>query len=48
MFLTVRVLVDDHQYFYTAEGSPKDCQDQINAFLGDGMFVERITVIGEK
>lgn len=48
MLITVRVLINDNQHFFTAEGSPKDCQTQINAFLGDGLFVERIVVIGEK
>ena len=48
MFLTLRFEMDEAEHFITFDGTPKDCQDQANAFIGDGIFVTRIVVIGEK
>jgi len=48
MFLTLKFLMDDEEHFITFEGSPKECQDYANGFLGDGLYVKRIIVMGEK
>ena len=48
MFLTLIVEIDGTKHPITFDGSPKDCQTQANAFLGDGMQVTRIIVMGEK
>lgn len=48
MFLTLKFLTDDEEHFITFEGNPKQCQDQANAFISDGIFVTRIVVMGEK
>jgi hypothetical protein len=48
MFLTLQYITEDEPRFITFEGSPKDCQTQANAFIGDGIYVNRIILIGEK
>ena len=48
MFLTLQYLIDDEPNFITFDGTPKECQDQANAFIGDGIYINRIIVMGEK
>jgi len=48
MFLTLQYLIDDEPHFITFDGTPKECQDQANAFIGDGIYINRIIVMGEK
>jgi len=47
MFLTLKFLMDDAEHLITFDGTPKECQDQANAFIGDGIFVQRVIVMGE-
>lgn len=47
MFLTLKFRMDDEIHFITFDGTPKDCQDQANAFIGDGITLDRIVLIGE-
>ena len=39
---------DNEPRYITFDGSPKHCQDQANAFIGDGIHVSRIILMGEK
>ena len=39
---------DNEPRYITFEGSPKDCIAQANAFIGDGIYVKRIILMGEK
>jgi hypothetical protein len=48
MFLTLQYLIDDEPRFITFDGSPHDCQTQANSFIGEGLYVNRIILIGEK
>jgi hypothetical protein len=48
MFLTLKYLIHDEPDFITFDGTPKECQDQANAFIGDGIYINRIIVMGEK
>lgn len=51
MFLTLLCHIDRERlepHPITFDGTPKECQDQANAFIGDGIFVTRIILIGEK
>ncbi len=48
MFLTLVCELDGNTHWMTIDGDPKDCQDQANAFIGDGIFVTRVVLIGEK
>lgn len=48
MFLTLEYVMDDEPHFITFDGTPRDCQNQANGFIGDGIHVSRIILIGEK
>ena len=48
MFLTLVYDLDDDPWPITFDGTPKECQDQANAFIGDGIYIKRIIVMGEK
>jgi hypothetical protein len=48
MLLTLVCKIDEAEFPITFGGTPKDCQDQANAFIGDGIFVKRIILFGDK
>ena len=48
MFITLQLAMEDGPEFITFDGTPKECQDQANAFIGDGIQVKRIILMGEK
>ena len=48
MFLTLKFEMEGEEHFITFDGTPKDCQDQANAFISGGLLITRLVVIGEK
>ena len=56
MFITLQLAMWDGPQFITFDGTPKECQEQVNAFLGwnetlsegKGIMINRIILMGEK
>lgn len=51
MLLTLVCHIDRERlepYPITFDGTAQQCQDQANAFIGDGIFVTRIIIFGDK
>jgi alkanesulfonate monooxygenase SsuD/methylene tetrahydromethanopterin reductase-like flavin-dependent oxidoreductase (luciferase family) len=48
MLLTLVFEMDGERRPITFDGTPAQCQDQANAFIGDGLQVVRIIIFGEK